>query len=348
MRTSEDDGRPQAPRVTHGRVPGTGHGPCSPTWGDGGSVGSADDGVVTVSPLPRHGDVIVGRDVAGRTLRISGHPEAGRVVLSIWQDNVCRATIRLVPEDVPALVEMLTAQRRRDSVPPHERPAARHGGLSRSSPASRATIGSRDLGRLHRSSACSSSGGFAALGDRAGRLRPDVRRHHDPGRPGASPRSSARPTITAVRFDTALRGYRMDQVDAVLDRLQTRIAELECRRPDPTADPWPTSTWSAERRATRDGVGRRDRLRGIRASGCPLTRMRVDPGDAAAGLGLRRDQRARPAVGFCDSMLVTEWAPPAGDLGARPLPGRQDRAAARRLGRGRRRTRRRRHASGLA
>ena len=33
--------------------------------------------------------------------------------------------------------------------------------------------------------------------------------------------------ITAVRFDTALRGYRMDQVDAVLDRLQTRIAELE-------------------------------------------------------------------------------------------------------------------------
>ena len=33
--------------------------------------------------------------------------------------------------------------------------------------------------------------------------------------------------ITTVRFDTALRGYRMDQVDAVLDRLQTRIAELE-------------------------------------------------------------------------------------------------------------------------
>ena len=33
--------------------------------------------------------------------------------------------------------------------------------------------------------------------------------------------------ILAVRFDTALRGYRMDQVDAVLDRLQARIAELE-------------------------------------------------------------------------------------------------------------------------
>jgi DivIVA domain-containing protein len=33
--------------------------------------------------------------------------------------------------------------------------------------------------------------------------------------------------VSAVRFDTALRGYRMDQVDAVLARLQARIAELE-------------------------------------------------------------------------------------------------------------------------
>ena len=63
---------------------------------------------MTISPLPRHGDVIVGRDVAGRTLRISGHPESGRVVLSIWQDTVCRATLRLLAEDVPQLVEMLS------------------------------------------------------------------------------------------------------------------------------------------------------------------------------------------------------------------------------------------------
>ena len=33
--------------------------------------------------------------------------------------------------------------------------------------------------------------------------------------------------VASVHFDTALRGYRMDQVDAVLDRLQERIAELE-------------------------------------------------------------------------------------------------------------------------
>lgn len=34
-------------------------------------------------------------------------------------------------------------------------------------------------------------------------------------------------SIDEVRFDTALRGYRMDQVDDVIDRLQLRIAELE-------------------------------------------------------------------------------------------------------------------------
>ena len=60
-----------------------------------------------MSPHPRHGDVVVGRDVSGRTLRVSGHPESGRVVLSIWQDTVCKATVRLLAEDVPAVVEML-------------------------------------------------------------------------------------------------------------------------------------------------------------------------------------------------------------------------------------------------
>lgn len=33
--------------------------------------------------------------------------------------------------------------------------------------------------------------------------------------------------VDAVRFDTALRGYRMDQVDEVIDRLQQRIVQLE-------------------------------------------------------------------------------------------------------------------------
>lgn len=34
-------------------------------------------------------------------------------------------------------------------------------------------------------------------------------------------------SVSDVHFDTALRGYRMDQVDHVLDALQDRIAEQE-------------------------------------------------------------------------------------------------------------------------
>lgn len=33
--------------------------------------------------------------------------------------------------------------------------------------------------------------------------------------------------VEAIHFDTALRGYRMDQVDRVLDQLQSRLAEQE-------------------------------------------------------------------------------------------------------------------------
>jgi hypothetical protein len=62
-----------------------------------------------VTPLPSHGDVVVGRDRAGRVLRVSAHPELGRVVLSIWQEGQCLATVRLAPDDVPDLVRVLVA-----------------------------------------------------------------------------------------------------------------------------------------------------------------------------------------------------------------------------------------------
>ena len=71
-------------------------------------------------------------------------------------------------------------------------------------------------------------GGFAAL--IAGRVG------YDPlSEPTMTPRDPGLPEpftardVTAVRFDTAMRGYRMDQVDAVLHRLQDRITELESR-----------------------------------------------------------------------------------------------------------------------
>src|SRR3954468_12831568 len=63
---------------------------------------------MVISPLPRHGSTLLGRDQAGRRLRVGAHPELGRVVLSVWQDDVCRGTLRLAREDVPELVRMLT------------------------------------------------------------------------------------------------------------------------------------------------------------------------------------------------------------------------------------------------
>jgi hypothetical protein len=61
-----------------------------------------------VSPAPRIGDVIVGRDATGRVLRISAHPGNDRLVLSIWQEGACLATLRLAGDDVTNLVDVLT------------------------------------------------------------------------------------------------------------------------------------------------------------------------------------------------------------------------------------------------
>ncbi len=62
-----------------------------------------------VTPLPRRGTVLCGRDADARMLRVSFHPEADRVVISIWDHDICKATLRLAPEDVPELVRGLTA-----------------------------------------------------------------------------------------------------------------------------------------------------------------------------------------------------------------------------------------------
>jgi DivIVA domain-containing protein len=62
----------------------------------------------------------------------------------------------------------------------------------------------------------------------AGRLGYDpmdepVSSHRDPG----LPESFGAADVTRLSFDTALRGYRMDQVDEVLDRLQERLAHQD-------------------------------------------------------------------------------------------------------------------------
>jgi hypothetical protein len=59
-------------------------------------------------PLPTRGDVMLDARGQRRTLRVSWHHEAELVVLSLWSDNVCTGTFRLVNEDVPALIQALT------------------------------------------------------------------------------------------------------------------------------------------------------------------------------------------------------------------------------------------------
>src|SRR5699024_2754360 len=59
--------------------------------------------------LPARGEVVADARGEGRSLRVSWHHEAGVVVLSVWRDHLCAATVRVPAEDVPALVAALTA-----------------------------------------------------------------------------------------------------------------------------------------------------------------------------------------------------------------------------------------------
>jgi hypothetical protein len=49
-----------------------------------------------------------------RTLRLSPHPDAGVVVLSIWNGGICQATFQLPGDQVELFVETL-----RTTAPPH-------------------------------------------------------------------------------------------------------------------------------------------------------------------------------------------------------------------------------------
>jgi hypothetical protein len=58
-------------------------------------------------PLPAVGSVFFDARGDDRALRVSWHPEADLVVLSVWRDNVCAASFRLAVEEVPELIELL-------------------------------------------------------------------------------------------------------------------------------------------------------------------------------------------------------------------------------------------------
>jgi hypothetical protein len=61
------------------------------------------------NPAPARGAVLADRDRPRRALRVSAHPEADLVLLSLWDGDRCTGTLRVDPADVPALVRDLAA-----------------------------------------------------------------------------------------------------------------------------------------------------------------------------------------------------------------------------------------------
>ena len=62
-----------------------------------------------VRPLPKSGSVFIDDRGGDRALRVTWHPEADVVVLSLWRDNVCAGSFRLPAAEVPALLATLAA-----------------------------------------------------------------------------------------------------------------------------------------------------------------------------------------------------------------------------------------------
>ena len=61
---------------------------------------------MTVLPFPTHGAWVPDARNGSRVARVTPHPEAGLVVVSIWNGDRCAATMQLTPDDV---AEMITA-----------------------------------------------------------------------------------------------------------------------------------------------------------------------------------------------------------------------------------------------
>jgi hypothetical protein len=59
------------------------------------------------SPLPSSGEVFLDARGDGRGMRVSWHPEADVVVLSLWRGGTCSGTFRLRIDEVPQLIDVL-------------------------------------------------------------------------------------------------------------------------------------------------------------------------------------------------------------------------------------------------
>jgi hypothetical protein len=62
---------------------------------------------MTVLPLPIHGGVQPDARDHNRYARVSAHPEAGRVTLSLWRDDRCVGTHQMTRADAARLIALL-------------------------------------------------------------------------------------------------------------------------------------------------------------------------------------------------------------------------------------------------
>lgn len=58
-------------------------------------------------PLPETGSIFLDARGGNRALRVSWHPEADLVVLSLWRESLCAGSFRLHIDEVPEFIEML-------------------------------------------------------------------------------------------------------------------------------------------------------------------------------------------------------------------------------------------------
>jgi hypothetical protein len=97
-------------------------------------------------PDDARGEIFLDARGNGRALRLTWHPEADMVVLSLWRQGTCAGTFRLLKEDVSEFIDALVDGLREGqgsprygdagAVPP-ERVASRHVGRPTSKPPTR-------------------------------------------------------------------------------------------------------------------------------------------------------------------------------------------------------------------
>jgi hypothetical protein len=86
-------------------------------------------GMSSATPLPRTGEVFFDARGDQRALRLSWHPDADVMVLSLWSQGTCTATFRLAAPDVESFIEALARglpqqpRGRRHAAPPGGSPA---------------------------------------------------------------------------------------------------------------------------------------------------------------------------------------------------------------------------------